>query len=601
MSPTQSDLFGARRETWTSCRVLLWPIYERLRFTGLAELPLSEEPVSLKISDLVQRFDAGEIRLPLMQRDYIWKPKKVVRLLDSLYHRWPIGSFYVWQTRDAPTRARVGKVLPRRLDNFYGFLLDGQQRLTSLSLAIKDDAETELQHRGFFDLELEQFYLGHMTKTITKRIEAGDPLLVPLSDIISSSQDGERGLLKSVEHIIDILREQAKLDKNNRKEPSYRERLHKLGTMLMRNALCEEFTDDDEENAFELFSRLNKGGTSLSAGDVEAARLASAATKKIVEPMRIFVAEQEMRSLGISFVFLLRCLVTVHRGNCSFSKLPQKWADDSGEVESSWHRTAQALRVVVQFLRTEVGWTTRRWLPSTMALIPVVYLLAKTGKSSLRGKEAEFVRRYLLVAGLRGLFRGGPETTVNSYVNAIRTTNGDITRCARALFDRVPKNRLFKIRKEDVSNTSGMYSPLMQVYLAYLYHKDAKSWPSARSLRDVLQQSLVGDPLAVHHIFPKKFMQDRDFPVDRLNTVANYAVLSQADNAELSDRDPFDVWRGMKPNQRECASLQLCFVSSENFLRRDAYEEFVEFRAAKLSEQLNEFLGLGSRPGGRSA
>jgi hypothetical protein len=552
--------------------------------------------MDLKVSELVQRFDTGEIRLPLMQRDYVWKPKKVVRLLDSLYRRWPIGSFYVWQTQDAhPTRARVGTVLARRLDGFYGFLLDGQQRLTSLSLAIKGEAETELQHRAFFDLENEQFYLGHMTKTITRRIAAGDPQLVPLSEVIFNSHDGERELLKAVEQIMQALREQSKLGKNNRNESIYRERLHKLGTMLVHNALCEEFTDEHEEDAFELFSRLNKGGTSLSAGDVEAARLASAATRKIVEPMRLFVAEREMRSLGINFVFLLRCLVTIHRGNCSFSKLPRSWADDTGEVESSWRQTDQALRATADFVRTEVGWTTRRWLPSTMALIPVVYLLAKCGKSKLRGKDAELVRRYLLVSGLRSLFRGATETAVNSYVNAVRNTNGDISHRARALFDRIPKNRLFKIRKEDVSNTSGMYAPLMQVYLAYLFHEDAKSWPSARSLRDILREHLAGDPLAVHHIFPKKFMQDRDFPVERLNTIANYAVLSQPDNAELGDRDPFDVWRGMKSNQRDCAGRQLCFVASENLLRRDAYDEFVEFRSGKLAEQLNDFIGLGSQ------
>ena len=124
----------------------------------------------------MQRFDSGEIRLPLMQRDYVWKPKKVVRLLDSLYRRWPIGSFYVWQTQDAhPSRARVGTPIARRLDGFYGFLLDGQQRLTSLSLAIKGEAETELQHRAFFDLENEQFYLGDMRKTVTRRITAEIP------------------------------------------------------------------------------------------------------------------------------------------------------------------------------------------------------------------------------------------------------------------------------------------------------------------------------------------------------------------------------------------------------------------------------------------
>jgi hypothetical protein len=131
----------------------------------------------------------------------------------------------------------------------------------------------------------------------------------------------------------------------------------------------------------------------------------------------------------------------------------------------------------------------------------------------------------------------------------------------------------------------------MQIYLAYLCGNGACSWPSGRLLKDVLHENLNIDPLLVHHIFPRKLMQDRDdLPVERLNSVANYAILSQADNAELSDRDPFDVWRSLKGNQREWAAMQMCFTAREDLLK--AYEEFVDFRAEKLADQLNSFLVL---------
>jgi hypothetical protein len=309
--------------------------------------------------------------------------------------------------------------------------------------------------------------------------------------------------------------------------------------------------------------------------------------------MRSLVAEREMRTLGINFVFLLRTLVTVHRGNSSFSKLPRSWADDTGEVEASWRRTERALRATVQFVKEDVGWMNRRWLPSTMALIPIVCSLAKAGTSTLSQPAKAIMRRYLLVSGLRSLFRGAPETRVNAFVNAVRDVEGDTLRFASALFDRIPQNRLFAIRSDDVRNTTGLYSPLMQVYFAYLYAEVARSWPSGRPLKDVLKDGLAADPLAVHHIFPKKYMQDRDFPVDRLNTVANYAILSQADNSELADQDPQDAWRSLKSNQREYASVQLCFVANDNYLRPEAYDEFLAFRAEKLAEQLNKFIGLG--------
>jgi len=486
-------------------------------------------------------------------------------------------------------RARVGTLPKRPLDGFQGFLLDGQQRLTSLSLAIQGEAQGELSQRGFFDLENEAFYLGTMKKTIEKRVEVSDPLLVPLSDIVVFSHD-DTSNLRTIERIIQALKEQGKLGKSG---DEYRTRLQRVATMLGREVGHEVFTDDQEEHAFELFSRLNKGGTSLSTGDVAGARLASAATKKIVEPMRAVVNEREMKALGINFVFLLRTLVTIHRHSCRFSKLPNSWAADTGEIETSWRRTEQALRATIQFVRNDVGWTTRRWLPSTMELIPVIYLLANTSTAPLRGRDAEFVKRYLLVAGLRSLFRGATETTVDSYVRAVRGARGDRTRRARALFEKIPRNRLYRIRMDDVRATSGMYSSLMQIYLAYLYAKGARSWPSGRSIKDILHETLTNDPLAVHHLFPKKFMQDRDYPVELLNTVANYAILSQADNTELADQDPFDVWRSLKPNQKEWASLQLCFTAREDLLK--AYEEFIEFRAGKLAEQLNEFVSLGER------
>ncbi len=439
-------------------------------------------------------------------------------------------------------------------------------------------------------MENQQFYLGKANKTIERRIGIGDPLLVSLAELVCANGDGNAQA--AIQKVIQALREQKKLGKGDGKEADYRTRLNRVATMLARPALCEEFRDDDEEHAFELFSLLNKGGTSLQAGDVEAARLASAATRKIVGPMRAFAAEREMRALGINFVFLVRTLVTVHRGNCSFSKLPRKWADDTGEVEASWRKTEQGLRVVVEFLRNDIGWRTRRWLPSTMALIPVVYLLSQTSNAKLNSTERDLLRRYLLITGLRSVFRGSTETTVNGYVNAVRDTRGDRKKRMRALFEKTPKNRRYKIRKEDVTAASGLYSPLMQTYYAYLFSLDAKSWPSGRSLRDILSEGLAGDPLAVHHIFPKKYMADLDTPLDRLNTAANYAILSQADNASLSDLGPFDSWRSLRQNQRDCASVQLCFTASDNLLKPQAYAEFVAFRSEKIAEQLNTFLGL---------
>ena len=56
------------------------------------------EPTTRLLKNMVEEVRNGEIELPLLQRDYVWKPKKIEELLDSLFNGWPIGSFYLWDS-----------------------------------------------------------------------------------------------------------------------------------------------------------------------------------------------------------------------------------------------------------------------------------------------------------------------------------------------------------------------------------------------------------------------------------------------------------------------------------------------------------------------
>jgi len=54
---------------------------------------------SYRISELISEIGRGNLRIPRFQRDYVWPRTKVVKLLDSIYNEYPIGSFFFW---DAP-------------------------------------------------------------------------------------------------------------------------------------------------------------------------------------------------------------------------------------------------------------------------------------------------------------------------------------------------------------------------------------------------------------------------------------------------------------------------------------------------------------------
>ena len=52
------------------------------------------------VNELVTMIEKGELRLPEMQRRYVWRSTRVRDLLDSLYRGWPSGAILVWETEE---------------------------------------------------------------------------------------------------------------------------------------------------------------------------------------------------------------------------------------------------------------------------------------------------------------------------------------------------------------------------------------------------------------------------------------------------------------------------------------------------------------------
>ena len=89
------------------------------------------------VDELVGMIERGELRLPEMQRRYVWRSTRVRDLLDSLYREYPSGTILIWETdetvplQDFAVTQKANPYQTKRL------LLDGQQRLTSLSAVIR--------------------------------------------------------------------------------------------------------------------------------------------------------------------------------------------------------------------------------------------------------------------------------------------------------------------------------------------------------------------------------------------------------------------------------------------------------------------------------
>jgi Protein of unknown function DUF262/CAP12/Pycsar effector protein, TIR domain len=113
---------------------------------GVFAMPESRlEIQSLKVRDVVEDYRSGRLVVPEFQREYVWKPSRAPRLIDSIYRGFPISVLLLW-TSDVETRSRRKEPRPSR-SALISWLIDGQQRVITLSRifsgdeGIHDDAE----------------------------------------------------------------------------------------------------------------------------------------------------------------------------------------------------------------------------------------------------------------------------------------------------------------------------------------------------------------------------------------------------------------------------------------------------------------------------
>jgi hypothetical protein len=124
-------------------------------------LDRAPQALTYSVRELVLDARRGRIRVPQFQRDFKWNAEDVRRLFDSIYRGYPIGSLLLWRRPDSPAGpTRIGPVQihqPEMTD--VRWLVDGQQRVTSLTATLTEKREPDPRFDVFFDPSTRRFEL----------------------------------------------------------------------------------------------------------------------------------------------------------------------------------------------------------------------------------------------------------------------------------------------------------------------------------------------------------------------------------------------------------------------------------------------------------
>lgn len=157
------------------------------------------KPEVLRLEELAILVKNGEIKLPKFQRPFVWRRNDMLKLMDSIYKGYPIGSLLLWHSsQKLKSEREIAGLLVDEGVTLYptNYLLDGQQRLTTLCGALFWNGFDENSIWNIhFDLENEEFLYPKNNDQVTNF-----PLnkLVGTSDFIKQCMKFEHHSKKSI-------------------------------------------------------------------------------------------------------------------------------------------------------------------------------------------------------------------------------------------------------------------------------------------------------------------------------------------------------------------------------------------------------------------
>jgi len=565
------------------------------------------------VEELVSKIERGELRLPEMQRRYVWRSSRVRDLLDSLYRGYPSGAILIWETDELVPQQSFAV---EQQSNPYAktqLLLDGQQRLTSLSAVIRgkpvqvngrirpiellfnlehpdalpfvtevddnnidapdlnDEVEELIDEEADATEDELQKRFDKMTFVVSTRKLEQLPQWVKGSEVFAGTHDNNYFLKRAGVTSLDDPRAERYTQRLNR--------LKEIRKYIYRMDVLERSLSYDEVT--EIFVRVNSLGAKLRSSDLALAQI-TAKWRGSLNVFQAFQADCTKDGFEIDLGLHLKNLVAHATGQSRFLTVSNLTLD---ELKSGWDDGCRGMEFAINFLRSNAGITSPALLASPFLLISLGFYGAQRSYK-LAAAEERGLRRWVLLANAKGRYsRGSSETLLDQDLKILRDGGG-----FQELLDRLRTQvgRL-DVTPEELEGRNQRSALFKTMFLAFRA-ADARDWRSNL----VIALSHVGNAhqLQFHHIFPKAVLKSTA-TTRETDDIANLAFISGKANRKISAKEPAVYFPEVQKANGEQPFESQCIPTDPDLLTVERYKAFLAERRRLIAERLNEFLSSG--------
>jgi hypothetical protein len=533
---------------------------------------LQPENANKKYEALFLEIDAGQIKLPRFQREFVWDKEQSAKLIDSILKGFPIGTFIFWKTKEElRSYKELGNHrLPETPKGDYAqYILDGQQRITSLyairkGIRITKDGK-EIDYKDIFiDLSYDQERDEQIV--VTERVEG--KLYVSVHDVLTKPLGS---FYKTLDH------EQADLIQGYR---------HTLTSYDFSTITIKDYPI---EVACEVFSRINTGGKVLTVFEIMVAKTYHEAEgfdlAERYETLRDgsddekeCLAAAKFETLPASIVMQCVAAITLKAVR---SRDILKIKRDT--FISNWEPMKAALFMTIDFIRSELRVPMSQLVPYPATVVPLTYFFHRLGNRKADNDQARLLEQFFYWVGLTERYSSGTESKLAEDFSRMDA----IARGKSPSYQRSELGVDAGAIEETWFSAGNAYCKAILCLLAY---HQPKSFDTNGIV--ILDNSnlKIATSRNYHHFFPKAYLNAVD-PKAEPNLIANITLIDGYSNKHRIGKKPPSTYIGKfaKTNGAMAETLQTHLIGDvESYgVTDDDYHTFISRRAKRIAHGLN--------------
>lgn len=583
------------------------------------------------VDNLLGWIKSDEIAIPEIQRPFVWDASKVRDLIDSLYNGYPVGYIITWKNPDV--KLKDGTIATGKK-----VLIDGQQRITALTAAITGE---KVVNENYKKIRIKIAF-----NPIEEKFEVSNPALEKNSQWISDISEIFKPTFDSYQFVGDYAQV------NNVPGNEINKTIQNLLSIRTNSIGVIELSPTlDIETVTEIFIRINSKGVVLSQADFAMSKISSNdkynggiirktidyfchLKQRPIDLEQIEENDKEFCSLDAfnkikwiaketddiyvpSYSDVLRVAFTskFHRGKLAdlVSLLSGRDFETREYLDSIAEDSFQKLYEGVLDFVNQTNYQRYLMIVKSVGIINkslirsqnvlnfgyILYIMLRNkGVDSNIIEKA--VRKWIILSILTGRYSGSPESAFDFDVKRFKIHDNPLD-----YIDNEEKGNLSDAYWNNILvtrlDTSVASSPYFNLYLM----AQIKSGDNGFLSENIAIQDLIEQRGDVHHLFPKKYLQNNGYDSRGLyNQIANYAYTQSEINIKIKDRAPNEYMAIIK-KQIEDKDAILCNITNEENLKDNLtancipegfstytyedYEKFLEERRILMAKKIENF------------